>query len=374
MSRAETAPMIQVMLAVAVIALGGCSTAPVKAPASLERYSKYFATSVSAVPSDGRLRVTFLGVSTILLDDGETRIMTDGFFSRPDMLTTLLGKLAPDEARIAFALSGGRAVGGSDKKPLVDKLDALMVLHSHYDHALDTANVALRTGARVIGSASTANIARGGGVPEERICVVAPGALIKLGRFRIAVFSAKHSPGRLFRYHGDVEAPLSPPARMSAYNEGETYAYLVEHDGRRIMIHGSAGFQPGMFHDVPADVLFLGIGKLGRKNEAYMEKFWHETVTATGAKQIFLVHWDNFFQSLDQPLEPLQVIDDFDAAMKFLMRQATDEVAIFLPMAFQTVRLVEPSLESKRLFDATRSDDSALRESAQVCPPMAAKQ
>ncbi len=68
---------------------------------------RFAAESVSAIPTDGRLRVTFLGVTTILLDDGKTRIMTDGFFSRPGLLKILRGKIAPDEERVAFALSGG---------------------------------------------------------------------------------------------------------------------------------------------------------------------------------------------------------------------------------------------------------------------------
>ena len=38
---------------------------------------------ISPAPARGDVRVTFLGVSTLLFDDGETRIMTDGFFSRP---------------------------------------------------------------------------------------------------------------------------------------------------------------------------------------------------------------------------------------------------------------------------------------------------
>jgi len=30
------------------------------------------------------LRVMFLGVSTLLFDDGDTAILTDGFFTRPE--------------------------------------------------------------------------------------------------------------------------------------------------------------------------------------------------------------------------------------------------------------------------------------------------
>ena len=44
----------------------------------------------------GPLTARFFGVSTILLSDGNTAIMTDGFFSRPGAGKLLFGKIAPD--------------------------------------------------------------------------------------------------------------------------------------------------------------------------------------------------------------------------------------------------------------------------------------
>ena len=37
-------------------------------------------------PAAGDLAVTFLGVSTLLFDDGESAVMFDGYFSRPSLL------------------------------------------------------------------------------------------------------------------------------------------------------------------------------------------------------------------------------------------------------------------------------------------------
>ena len=39
----------------------------------------------------------------------------------------------------------------------------MFIAHSHHDHALDVAYIAKRTGARVYGSDSTLNLARGEG-------------------------------------------------------------------------------------------------------------------------------------------------------------------------------------------------------------------
>jgi L-ascorbate metabolism protein UlaG (beta-lactamase superfamily) len=55
--------------------------------------------------ADGDFAVTFLGVATLLLDDGTTRVMFDGFFSRPPLLSVALRKLSPDTARIDAVLA-----------------------------------------------------------------------------------------------------------------------------------------------------------------------------------------------------------------------------------------------------------------------------
>src|SRR6476661_681309 len=105
-----------------------------------------------------RMHATFLGVSTVLLSDGETSVMTDGFFSRPPLLRSVLRPLRPDGAAVDRALA---RVG-------TERLAAVFVAHSHYDHALDSPIVAQRTGAELVGSPSTRRIAEGYGFAPDR--------------------------------------------------------------------------------------------------------------------------------------------------------------------------------------------------------------
>ena len=81
----------------------------------------------SAPAQPNALRVMYLGVSTLLFDDGETQFMTDGFFSRPDFFTVLFGEVEPNRERISGAL----------QRAGVTRLAAIIPLHTHYDHALD---------------------------------------------------------------------------------------------------------------------------------------------------------------------------------------------------------------------------------------------
>ena len=67
--------------------------------------------------------------------------MTDGFFSRPSLARVGLGKVSP---RRPGSTAAWRA-------PSVKRLAAVVPVHTHFDHALDSALVADRTGALLVG-------------------------------------------------------------------------------------------------------------------------------------------------------------------------------------------------------------------------------
>ena len=108
----------------------------------------------------GSVTVTWLGVSTLLFDDGDTQILIDGFFSRPSLADIIFDRpVVNDAATINYALNefGMR------------RLAAIIPTHSHFDHAMDVGSVANRSSASILGSASTVAIARGAGVPDASI-------------------------------------------------------------------------------------------------------------------------------------------------------------------------------------------------------------
>jgi L-ascorbate metabolism protein UlaG (beta-lactamase superfamily) len=260
-------------------------------------------------PAD--VTVRFLGVSTLVVSDGETVWMTDGFFSRPGFLRTAFGRIAPDAAAIASALDGAG----------VRRLAAVIVLHSHYDHAMDAPLVAAATGAALVGSESTANVARGLDFPDARFVALRDGMVLRYGAFEIEPIRSRHFPHGMAM--GEITAPLVPPARATDYLEGGTWSLLVRHPRGTMLIHGSAGWAEGMLADRQADVVLLGIGGLGTQDEAYRDAYWREVVLATGPRLLVPIHWDDFTISLDRPLQPMPtLLDDFDASMRFLVARA----------------------------------------------------
>lgn len=275
-----------------------------------------------APPGPAALRTVFLGVSTILLDDGDSAVLTDGFFSRPGLLRMRFGRLRPDRARI----DAGLRLAGTDR------LDAVFVVHSHYDHALDAPEVAATTGARLIGSPSTRNIALGQGFPEGRFQPVVTGEPFAIGRLTLTALPARHSPGDLAP--GRIERPLRLPVRATDYRTGDCYTLHVRHGERELLVHASAHSLPGALDGYGADTVYLGIGALGKQDEAFREEYWARLVTATGARRVVPVHWDDFFRPLDRPLRPFRAfLDDFTATMDFLTRKAaTEGIALALPV------------------------------------------
>jgi L-ascorbate metabolism protein UlaG (beta-lactamase superfamily) len=289
----------------------------------------YRALTLNETTRTDGVRVRFGGVSTLVFDDGETAWMTDGFFSRPGLLRTFSGPIGPDTERVDAGL----------KQLGVTKLAAVIPVHSHYDHAMDSPLVAQRTGAVLIGSESTLNIGRGLNLKAEQMRAVKSGDVVALGKFSLRFIASRHSPTP----YSDgvtpelITEPLVPPKNATAYREGTVWSIHVTHtSGASFLVQGSAGFVPGALAGLHADTVFLGTGTLGKKDAAYRATYWNETVKTLGAKRVVATHWDNFWLPLSEPLQTMPLLlDNFDVVMADLaQRGAADQVDVKLPPLF----------------------------------------
>lgn len=276
--------------------------------------------------AEGGFSVTFLGVASLLLDDGTSAVMTDAFFSRPPLLRSAFGRIAPDHARIRACLA----------RAGVERLDAVVPMHTHYDHALDSAVVAEQTGAVLVGGESAAHIGRGHGLPDDRIHVATPGEPMTFGAFTLTLIESHHCPPD--RSPGVITEPVVPPVKRDAYKCGEAWSILVDHpSGRTALLQGSAGFVAGSLAGRSAEVAYLGVGQLGIQSEDYIRRYWAETVESVGARRVVLTHWDDFFRPLDEPLRALPFAgDDLDVTMRVLDELATAQgVALHFPQVWR---------------------------------------
>ncbi|MCR6481882.1 MBL fold metallo-hydrolase [Amycolatopsis sp. OK19-0408] len=256
------------------------------------------------------LRTAFAGVSTVLVTDGTSSVLADGFFSRPSLLK-MATRVAPDRGRIDDAL---HRLG-------VTKLDAVLVAHSHVDHVLDAPVVAQATGATLAGSSSTRKVQEGYGLAAEPFEELVPGRPVEFGAFTVTPVDALHSAGD--RVPGEITEPVRLPARAKAFKTGRCYSFHLAHAAGKVLVHASANFVPGALAGYRADVVYLGIGAVGKQTERWREEYWRETVGAVRPKRVRLIHWDVFWRPLSKPLKRLpKMFDDLGETMATFERLA----------------------------------------------------
>lgn len=243
--------------------------------------------------SDDAVRVTWMGTAGLYVSDGDTGFYIDPFVSRYGLINVGFGfALAPRHDLINEWVS---ITGGKTAK-------AVLVSHSHYDHVMDAPFFAEASGATIIGSESTANVARGAGLPESQIRKIRDGASVSMGKFTATFIKSIHSPALFGRipWQGGISRPLIPPASASSYREGGSYAILVTHPKGTFLHYGSPGIKPGIFENISADVMFLSIG--GRKDTPTLVE---HVVAPLNPKKVIPIHFDDLFGPLDKKISPL---------------------------------------------------------------------
>ncbi len=196
------------------------------------------------VPPSSPISLTYLGVAGWQLDAGRTTILVDPYYSRP---ADLDGPLAPDPAAIA-ARAPARA-------------DLIVVGHSHVDHLLDAPAVALATGAQLLGSVSTARIARASGLAEDRIITVKGGEDFAMDGYSVRVLPSLHSAlSDKHEFGGEVAAEPRLPLRFAEYAEGGTFAYLVRVAGHEVLFLGTANYIERELEGLRPDVAVIATG------------------------------------------------------------------------------------------------------------------
>ncbi|MEM8891398.1 MAG: MBL fold metallo-hydrolase, partial [Bacteroidota bacterium] len=194
----------------------------------------------------------------------------------------------------------------------------VFVLHSHFDHAMDAPEVARLTASKVYGSSSTANIARGWGLGEEQIHIFEDGKPIQMGEFRIQpiltnhyVFPNETLKKRALEGSQLIETPLIPPAKAFDYKMGGAYSLYIEHPQASFLIHGSAGYTKDGFSEIRPDIVFLGIGGLGKQKESYQQEYFEELLDKTKVGKVYPIHFDAFAGSIRKPMQGPTLLNNY---------------------------------------------------------------
>lgn len=274
------------------------------------------------------VKVSYFGNTNVLISDGTTNLLVDGFFTRPGKGKTLLGLIEPDRMAIAHEL----------KRAGISKLDAVLVGHAHWDHAMDSPVVAEMTDALVMGTESYRFIHEGAGGkmdPCHLFTVPCDGMKKCFGKFTVTYRRSEHVgshnlPQRAIE--GDIKKPVKMPARFSDLKCGDVFVMHIAHPDGNIVVTTTGGACKGQLDKLCADVVFLSIGFLDKEPPEKQCKYWRETVGTVMPKDdmcktVIPVHWDDFSYPLSRGLivAPPGLTFSTEAGMKFVKERAREQ-------------------------------------------------
>ena len=232
------------------------------------------------------LELTWLGTAAFRLAYQGVVVWIDPYVTRLPLPDLLRRKVVPPSSE---------AIGR-----WIDRADAVLVGHTHFDHALDVPAIARRTGCKVYGSTSLANLMQLYGLREQAV-VVEPHRDYEVGPFKLHFVPSQHSKlqlGLRVPFAGELTCDHIDDLTPQAYRCGQVWGIHIEVAGMRFYHQGSADFVEDELTDRDVDVFMCGIS--GRR---FTPRYVERIVAQLAPGAIVPTHYDDFFRPLDDKVQ-----------------------------------------------------------------------
>ena len=292
--------------------------------------------------SSERVQLRYFGTAGWEISDGRTVVLIDPYLSRLRMRIPNDDTLADDPRRL-FTRDD---VAESDVATIdahITRADFILITHTHSDHAMDMPYIAKKTGAIVIGTESTRNVARAYGIANDKLIVGRGGDDLEFGSMSLRIIPSLHGVLRRAPFLSrDPSAPPPPtvvadgakaPMRIADFAEGGTLAYLIRIGGRQVLVFGSMNFIEREVEGLRPDVALIGAMPERREIHEYTSRL----LRAIGYPRIVLpTHWDRFNVTYDVSQAPaLERLQSFIAEVK----AASPNTEVRIPKYFEPIEI-----------------------------------
>lgn len=226
------------------------------------------------------IRVTWTGAAGLRFESGKEVVLIDPYYTRVNIFTTLFKRIVPDPAAIGAVL------------PDPERVAAIVVGHTHSDHALDVPWIAARSACQVVGNRSLETLMALSGLPgRTRVC--AGGETLDLtDGAKITMIRSLHgllTLGNGVPFDGEIRATGTLPMKAGGYRVGTVFAPKLELQGKCFLHLGSANFDEAQLQGQTCDVLFLCVPGWKRR-PGYPQRL----IGITRPRTVVLFHYDNF--------------------------------------------------------------------------------
>lgn len=177
--------------------------------------------------------------------------------------------------------------------------DAVLVGHTHFDHAVDVPAIAERRGCRVYGSRSLARLMALHGAPERAV-EVEPYRVYEVGPFAVTFVPSRHSKlvlGLSVPFGGELTCEAVEELTAPAYRCGDCFGLHIEVAGVRLYHQGSADLVDEAVRHRGVDVFLCGVA--GRR---FTPRYLERILGRLEPRIVVPHHFDDFFRPLDAPM------------------------------------------------------------------------
>jgi L-ascorbate metabolism protein UlaG (beta-lactamase superfamily) len=265
----------------------------------------------------GRLTLEWFGCTTFRLHVGGLTLMLDAY-------VTKVPGAAP------------QGMSAAD----VPEADFVFISHAHFDHMVDAADIAVRTGAAVVGNYEAIQVLRAAGVPDGQLLPASGGETVEcgdgvnvrvlpglhsclfassdtdsgascLGDLGVSLQSRRAALRRLFegipQALPDIAEYFEQIAPHCSTDDGGQLTYLIDTPAGSILFNASSGYWRGIMSDVRADIALMAL--TGRPNvdgepfQGSLADFLLGQVQMVRPSELILCHHDALLPPVTPPVD-----------------------------------------------------------------------